>query len=102
MGRPDKRWWDGHRWSELVQGEIPGSDVLTMSHSLAGSTRVRPWWQSWRVIVPTMLVTGIGYIILWTRDSTPVSIKVLATLMFPVCLFVMAVLFFGLTGQLGP
>ena len=87
-GGQGKRWWDGQSWTEHYTDDqgVPAPltpDVgVSMRRPLVSAEQVRPWWQAWWFIALILFACcwPLGVILIWTRNSTPTSIKVLATL----------------------
>jgi len=86
-GSQGKRWWDGRNWTEYYtddQGVLaPPTPYFGVSAGRrpASPEQLRPWWQAWWFIAVLLFACcwPAGVILIWTRNSTPTSIKVVAT-----------------------
>lgn len=103
-GREGKRWWDGHRWTEhytdnqeVPQGLAPDPGV-SMRSPLLGGERLRSWWEAWWFIGLMLFFCcwPVGLILIWTRSSTPTSIKVGATVAALLTNFLLGLVFLKL------
>jgi resuscitation-promoting factor RpfB len=72
------RYWDGTSWTEqtLVAPPSPARG----SRPASSTSGRRPWWQTWWVVVPLLVVYGVGLMPLWLRKGTSTRLKSLLSL----------------------
>ncbi len=109
-GGPGKRWWDGQSWTEHYtdnQGQQQGPGLgagVSMRSPLVGGGRLRSWWESWWFIAIMLFFCcwPLGLILIWTRSSTPASIKIGATVAALVTNVLLTLVFLRLGVALNP
>jgi hypothetical protein len=75
LDRHRQRYWDGQRWTDHAQPAGVNPSPLDLRGS-NDPVRTVPWWQTWWVIVPALLVClPLGLIGLWKRPGLTKTLR---------------------------
>jgi resuscitation-promoting factor RpfB len=74
------RYWDGGYWSSPSFSVSPSAATAGVLGASASTQAPRPWWQTWFVIVPGLLLClPLGLVGLWRRHGTSRVAKIVVT-----------------------